>query len=33
MKEPKELWSTGEGQAAKEQMTLRRMEIGKYFWF
>jgi hypothetical protein len=32
MKDPKELWNIG-GQAVKEQMTLRRMEIGKYFWF
>jgi hypothetical protein len=32
MKEPKELLGVG-GQAVKEQMTLRRTEIGNYFWF
>jgi hypothetical protein len=33
MKDLKELYSTEEGQAVKEQMTLWQMEIGKYFWF
>jgi hypothetical protein len=32
MKDPKKLWSIG-CQAVKQQMTLRRMAIGKYFWF
>jgi len=32
MKDLKELLGIG-GQAVKQQMTLRRMEIGKYFWF
>jgi hypothetical protein len=32
MKDPKELWSIG-CQAVKEQMAVRRMEIGKCFWF